>query len=66
MVAFFSVGPLSLLWSQGEFLFGVNAGLDCTAAHVHRLKHSREKDAPKLRDGNFDPSLLAPASHMGW
>ena len=39
------------------FLLGVDAGPGCTAAHVHRLGHSREKDVPKLRDGNFDPSL---------
>ena len=47
------------------FLSGVTAGPHCTAAHVHRLGHSREKDVPKLRDGNFDPSLLAPACHVG-
>ena len=69
MVAFSFSGPSSFLCCghmANFFLLSLTAGPDCTAAHVHRLGHSREKDVPKLRDGNFDPSLLAPACQMGW
>ena len=56
MVAFFSVGPLSFLCSGCKanfFLSGVTVEVHRTVARVHQLGHARERDGPKLCDGNF-------------